>query len=207
MKSKLPVLVQVNQYHSSCDHMFLGPISTTPLANSVHAVSCKEKALLEVCLALSLEGKQTRALCKIEINIMPKSLYNQLSPRITNLQKPTIKLTAYGGTEIQNLGSCQVKGPNNPKPKPIQAEFVDVDGPAVIGNMSAQSLNLLKCNWAVAVESNSKLTTHPLKQFDVRGKPHHFPLTKEYLLKEYQDVCVFFYWFWLLPRPPIPHRK
>ena len=46
--------------------MFLGPISATPLASSVHVVSCKEKALLEVCLALSPEGKQTTALCKID---------------------------------------------------------------------------------------------------------------------------------------------
>ena len=101
-----------------------------------------------------------------------------------------MKLTAYGGTEIRNLGSCQVyfKGPNNPIPKVVQAEVVDVDGPAIIGNMSAQSLNLLKLNWAVAVESNSKPTTQPSKLFDVRGKPHPFPLTRVYLLKEYQDV-------------------
>ena len=169
------------------DHMFLGLISATPLTSSVHAISCKEKSLLEVCLTLDPEGKQTRALSKIdsgaETNIIPKSLYNQLSPRVMNLHKPTMKLTAYGGSEIPNLGSCQVyiKGPNNPNPKLIQAEVVDVDGPAIIGNMSARSLNLLKPNWVVTVESNSKL-------FDVCGKPHPFPLTKEYLLKEYEDI-------------------
>ena len=124
------------------DHMFLGPISATPLTNSVHAISCKEKSLLEVCLALDPEGKKTRALCKMdsgaETNIIPKSLYNQLSPRVMNLHKPTTKLTAYGGSKIPNLGSCQIyiKGPNNPNPKLIQAEVVDVDGPAIIGNMS-----------------------------------------------------------------------
>ena len=178
----------------SSDHMFLGPVSATPLTNGVHAISCKEKSLLEVCLALEPEGKQTRALCKIdsgaETNIIPKSLYNQLSPRVMNLHKPTMKLTAYGGSEIPNLGSCQVyiKGPNNPNPKLIQAEVVDVDGPAIIGNMSAQSLNLLKLNWAVSIESTNKTTAQPSKLFDVRGKPHPFPLTKEYLLKEYEDV-------------------
>ena len=171
------------------DHMFLGLISATPLTSSVHAISCKEKSFLEVCLTLDPEGKQTRALSKIdsgaETNIIPKSLYNQLSPRVMNLHKPTMKLTAYGGSEIPNLGSCQVyiKGPNNPNPKLIQADVVDVDGPAIIGNMSAQSLNLLKLNWVVTVESNSKP-----KLFDVRGKPHPFPLTKEYLLKEYEDI-------------------
>ena len=39
------------------DHMFLGTSSATPLTSSVHAISCKEKGLLEVSLALSLEGK------------------------------------------------------------------------------------------------------------------------------------------------------
>ena len=101
------------------DQMFLGPISATPLTRRVHAISCKEKSLLEVCLALDLEGKQTSALCKIdsgaETNIIPKSLYNQLSPRVMNLHKPTMELTVYGGSEIPNVGSCQVyiKGPNN----------------------------------------------------------------------------------------------
>ena len=99
-----------------------------------------------------------------------------------------MKLTAYGGTEIPNLGSCQVyvKGLNNPKPKVIQAEVVDVDGSLIIGNISAQSLNPLKLNWAVAVQSNSKPTNQFPKLFNARGKPH--PLTKEYLLIEYQDV-------------------
>lgn len=123
-----------------------------------------------------------------ETNIIPTSLYNQLDPRVMNLQKPTMKLTAYGGTEIPNLGSCQVyvKGLHNPKPKVIEAEVVDVHKSPIIGNISAQSLNLLKLNWAVAVQSNSKSTSQSPKLFNARGKPH--PLTKEYLLKEYQDV-------------------
>ena len=108
---------------SSCDHMFLGPISATPLASSVHAVSCKEKALLEVCLALSPEGKQTRALYKIDsgavTNIIPKSLYNQLSPRITNLQKPTMKLTAYGGLKsgTGDCAKCTSRAPTTQNPR------------------------------------------------------------------------------------------
>ena len=134
------------------DHMFLGPISATPLTSSVHDISCKEKALLVFSLALSPEGKPARVLCKInsgaETKIIPTSLYNQLGPIVMNLQKPTMKLTAYSGTEIPNFGSCQVyvKGLNNPKPKVIQAEVVDVNGPPIIGNISAQSANLLKLN-------------------------------------------------------------
>ena len=107
-----------------------------------------------------------------------------------DLQKPTAKLTAYGGTEIPNLGSCRVyaKGPNNPKPKVIQAEAVDVNGPPIIGNISVQSLKFLKLNWAVAVECSSKSTGLSFKLFDAHSKPHPFPLTKEYLLQDYHDV-------------------
>ena len=103
-----------------------------------------------------------------------------------------MKLTAYGGNEIPNLKSWQLYDnyPNNPYPKSVHTEIVDVDGLAVIGNMSAQSLNLLKLKWTVAVESNSKPATQCLKLYDVRGKPHPFPLTKEYLLNEYQDLFI-----------------
>ena len=59
-----------------------------------------------------------------------------------------MRLSVYGGIEIPNLGYGQiyVKGPNNPSLKPFQAQVVDVDGPAIIGKMPAQNLNLLKLN-------------------------------------------------------------
>ena len=102
-----------------------------------------------------------------------------------------------------------IKGPNNPKPKEVKAEAADVDGPAIIGNMSAQRLNLLKLNWAVAIESNSEPATQPMKLFDVRGNRHPFPLTNKYLLKEYKDVFTGVGCFPAPPPPPplVPHRN
>ena len=101
-----------------------------------------------------------------------------------------MKLTACGGSYIPNLGSCQVyiKGPNNPNPKVIQANVADVEGPAIIGNMTAQSLDLLKLNWAVNVERNGKPSTQPIRLLDVPGKPHPYPLTKENILEEYEHI-------------------
>ena len=64
------------------------------------------------------------------------------------------------------------QGSQHPYSKSVQAEIIDVDRPAVVGNMSAQSLNLLKLNRTVAVESNSKPATQCLKLYDVRSKPH-----------------------------------
>ena len=77
--------------------------------------------------------------------------------------------------------------------------------PAIIGNTSAQALDLLKLNWVVEAKSNTGGTQippvgHPVKQdlniptspqdvkiVDVEGKQHPFLLTKD-LLKEYRDV-------------------
>ena len=83
LKKKNVHEIEVTAGQSSCDHMFLGPISAIPLASSVHAVSCKEKALLEVCLALSPEGKQKRALSKIDYGAEKKTSHP--SPCITSL--------------------------------------------------------------------------------------------------------------------------
>ena len=120
------------------------------------------------------------------------------------LRQPTMKLTAYGGTDIPNLGSCHVYV-NNPSSKVIQAQVVDVHGPEIIGNTSVQALDLLKLNWVVEVKSNTGSIIppvgHPVKQdlniptgpqdvkfVDVQGKQHPFLLTKDFLLTEYRDI-------------------
>ena len=99
-----PVWAQVNQYQTLASHpvitcLWAQLVQHPWLAALVHVVSCKQKALLKLHLVLSPKEKQTHAFCQIdsgaETNIIPNSLYNQLSPRIYNLQiKPTMKLTA-----------------------------------------------------------------------------------------------------------------
>ena len=165
--------------------------------------------LAKVCLS-KLRKKNTHKIDSgAETNVLLKSLYQQLNPGRMGLAQPTMRLSAYGGVEIPNLGSYQiyVKGPNNPSPKPIQAEVVDVHSQAIIGNMSAQNLNLLKLNWPITANQysddlishrgaptpqvNHTKPTHDLhtvRPFDMRGKRHPFPLTNDYLLKEYEDV-------------------
>ena len=85
---------------------------------------------------------------------------------------------------------------------------MDVEGLAVICNMSAQNLNLLKLSWSITdnqcsdalryhkgthtqqVTQNKKPThnLHTVKLLDARGKHHPFPLIRNCLLKEYEDV-------------------
>lgn len=62
-----------------------------------------------------------------------------------------------------------MKGPNTPTPKSIQAEVLDVEGPAIIGNMSAETLSLLKLNWPITTNQcmnlkGSNLMKAKLKQ-------------------------------------------
>lgn len=123
----------------------------------MHSVSCKEKALLEVSISLSNEGMQSHVVCKIdsgaETNILPMSIYQQLKHESHKLGKPKMKLTAYGGAELPNLGSCFVfvKVPDIQKLWKIQVQVVDVNGSMIIGNTSALNLGLLKLNWPIYV--------------------------------------------------------
>ena len=136
----------------------------------MNAVTCKEKALLSVKIAPSSRGCQKTVTCKIdsgaETNIVTRSLYNQICPGTTVLEEPTVKLSAYGGTEIPNLGSWKmyIQGPHNCEPKQITFEVVDVPGIVIIGNITARELNLLKLNWPVAAiprSSSCLLYTSP----------------------------------------------
>ena len=94
-----------------------------------------------------------------------------------------MKLSAYGGTNIPTMGSCDVyvQAPASPKPHRIKVQVTDADGPAIIGNITAQKLGLLKLNWSVKSDS-SECTPN------TQRKQHPYPITKEYLLKEYTDV-------------------
>ena len=148
--------------------VFMVPIEATPF--NVNTVTCKEKALLSV---KSSRGCQKTVTSKIdsgaETNIVPRSLYNQICPETTKLEKPTVKLSAYRGTEIRNLGSCKmyVQGPHNRRPKQITFDVVDVPGPVIIGNTTARELNLLKLNWPMTATPKSS-----------SGERHPSPLTE-----------------------------
>lgn len=125
-----------------------------------------------------------------ETSIVPKPLYDKLYPKGNKLMKPTVVLTAYLGTEIPNLGSCQmyVQGPHNPTQKQITVEVVDIDGPVVIGNATAQERNLLKLNWPVKPTHEH---CQAVKVYDVNEKGYPTPLTKEYLLKVFTGIGLF----------------
>ena len=132
-------------------------------------------------------GKKSPITCKIdsgaEANIIPKSIYDNILRPKPKLNKSKVKLSAYGGSNIPTVGSCKlyVQKTTDVHPLQIEVEVVDVSGPVIIGNTSAQKLGLLKLNWSV--EANTKGNV-----MGPQRKVHPRPLTKEYLLNEYRDV-------------------
>ena len=75
---------------------------------------------------------------------------------------------------MPNLGSCQVyvKGPDNPYPKSVQAEIVDVDDPAanrqyVSTKFESSKAKLDSCCWEQQQTCYSGFETVPLT------KEHH----------------------------------
>ncbi len=189
---------EIEANESSTDiaqHVFLGPIEVSP--SNIHMMmTCKEKALLEMTLSASENSRQLSAACKIdsgaEANIITKSLYRQLYPSEHRLNKPVVQLMAYGGNVIPNLGSCDVcvQNPNGEDFLMIKVEVADINAstPVIISNITAQTLGLLKLNWPVTTSNNAAANNETVKLVDTDGKQHPFPLTKEYLMKEYKDV-------------------
>ncbi len=171
------------------DKVFLGTIEV-----SVDTVmSQKEKALLEVKLACGPNKTQKIVMCKIdsgaETNILPVSVERELFPANHKLDRPTAKLTAYGGVNVPNLGSCvvYVQGPHQHKPVGIHAEVANVDyGPTIIGNISARKMNLIVLNWPDTDEAHNTNVKDTVKLYDVSRT--RLPLTKEDVMREYKDV-------------------
>eukprot|EP00794_Sanderia_malayensis_P013264 gene13264-14631_t len=157
------------------DVLFLGPINSSAINNSnISSVACKQKALLDILITSTQKGKKTRVTCKIdsgaETNILPKSFYDQLQPSKPELCESNVKLSAYGGTNIPTVGSCDifVQGPKDNQPQLITTEVVNVDGPAIIGNVTG---NCIGCfpgpTYHIELEPDITPVQHPPEQVPV----------------------------------------
>ena len=81
--------------YSVTDHVFLGPIPSTPLDRNIYTLSCPcRKALLEVPMSATPNGRQLGILCKIdsgETNIIPETMFRQLQRDSTTLNPLCIR--------------------------------------------------------------------------------------------------------------------
>jgi hypothetical protein len=105
-------------------------------------------------------------------NVMPMCEYKKLFPQNHQLRTPTVKLLAYGGSEITNHGSCTVFIRHNGKRQQINFDVTDT-GCTILGLRTLQALDLFKINCEIK---------------PVRKPQMQFPLTKDAILEKYQDV-------------------
>ena len=82
-----------------------------------------------------------------------------------------------------------------------QAEIVDITGPAVIGNMSAQNSNLLKLNWTLLLRAEQQTCNSVLETVWCTWQ------TKPFSIDKTISVERVVYWCWVLPRSLIPRRN
>ena len=114
-----------------------------------------------------------------QTNVLPHSTFCELFPD-RKLEPPTVKLTAYGGSDIPNLGTCTMFLKKDNKKRKATFNVTDTHGPAMLGLQSCLDLGLVKINCAI--------NSTKLKGQQVHKPQSSKPLTKDYLLNEHKDV-------------------
>lgn len=85
--------------------------------------------------------------CKLdtgaEASVLPISAYNKLL--IKQSLKPTdIKLSAYGGSSINPIGTCLLQCSNKGKPHKVKFYVVTVDSQPILGLRDCEKIGLVK---------------------------------------------------------------
>lgn len=86
-------------------------------------------------------------MCKLdtgaEANVLPTTAFNKLSTRPL-LQPTTTRLTAYGGSLINPIGTCELKCDINGYNHKVKFYVVDVDSQPILGLRDCDTLSLIK---------------------------------------------------------------
>ena len=169
------------QHHDTCDDQI--KIDNLNVQQS-------NKVLIEAHLTAKPYHKNTTSVvCKIdtgaEVNVISKHVYESIvpSPKQRMLGTPKVKITAYGGHEIENIGTCQLYMHHKGKVKPIVFNVTEVEGPAMLGCETSRDLGLVQFNCDV-IHVQEK--PPPPLSAQQGGKSAMF-LSEEKLLTEYPD--------------------
>ena len=128
--------------------------------------------------------RTTPVVCKIdtgaELNVTSKKDFECLFPeKERKLEKPSCKITSYGGHGIANLGKCQLYARHKGQVKEITFNVTEVSGPAIIGCKTCDYLELVK--YTFNLEKVSEFP--PPSQHD----DTHTILTKGKLVNNFKD--------------------
>ncbi len=180
------------------DKIFLGTLiaeqypDTCVDLNQVDALSTQQsnKVLIEAHLTAKPYHKNTiPVVCKIdtgaEVNVISKYDYERIVPNLKQrkLDSPKAKITAYGGHEIKNIGTCQLYMHHDGEIKPVVFNVTDVKGPAMLGCKTSRDLGLVQFNCSIMhVQAAS-----PAPPSTQRNEKRAAPLTEKTLVKKYSD--------------------
>ncbi|GFN80973.1 Pol polyprotein [Plakobranchus ocellatus] len=142
--------------------------------NSVETTDDEAYVILNVKLP-NFPDKKTTLKAQIDTgsqgNVLPMRLYEKMFPDgLDRLHKSRTKITAYGGSQVKNYGTCQIQC-SYKKLTGMATFYVTEDtGTAIIGLPSLQAMKIVNLN-------------HELKMTQQRTVKD-----KEHLIKEYPEV-------------------
>ena len=84
------------------------------------------------------------------MNVLSKRDYDHEfitpNPKQRKLNSHSVKITAYGGYEIKNIGKCQLHMKHTGDVKPIMFNVSDIEGPAMLGCKTSRDLGVVQFN-------------------------------------------------------------
>ena len=109
-----------------------------------------------------------------EMNVISKEDYESVvsDHKQRKLSPPQCRIMAYGGHQINNLGSCQLNVQHKGQEKAVQFKVTEVDGPTILGCKTCSDLEFVT------------FTCNLTQKVDVQTNT---PLTREKLLSDYLD--------------------
>ena len=108
------------------------------------------------------------------MNVISKEDYESVvsDHKQRKLSPPHCRIMAYGGHQINNVGSCQLYVQHKGQAKAVQFEVTEVAGPAILGCKTCSDLELVKFTCSLTQKVDVKTNT---------------PLTREKRLSDYRD--------------------
>ena len=118
---------------------------------------------------------------------------------------PRLQIEAYDGQSVHSLGSCVLHLHIDNKAFPTVFEVTNMTGSIILGRTQAKAMGYGICtrlcvhmseSTKATQAKQSKQTEEPVvpkikwntDSIELNGKMHNLPITKDYILKEYNDV-------------------
>ena len=154
--------VYTDHTDASLDQLFVGSIEINSIQSQNNQPTTEIKKNILV-VTKPYHRRYTSINFKVDsgsqANILPKSVYQELFTSDHKLEAPDCKMVAYGGTELNNEGSCTLYMRKDRNTTATKFYVSDVQGPAILGCESSLNMGYIKVAHSI--------------------QPEYIPLTKE----------------------------